>query len=122
MAGDPKQLDAVTISRNAEDLGYRTSLLEHLCKLPLYQRDEKTKKYNNNYITQLVKNYRSHPAILKIPNERFYENTLKTYAAKSITDWYIDSKFLPSKKFPIVFKSVQGVCQQTAPDKRCVSS
>lgn len=28
-------------------------------------------------------------------------------------DWFIDSNFLPSKKFPMIFKSVQGECQRS---------
>lgn len=81
LAGDPKQLDAITKSDFAAKLGYKTSWLEHLCNLNLYKRDASTGKFNQTFITQLVKNYRSHPAILKIPNELFYGNALKPKAA-----------------------------------------
>ena len=52
--------------------------MERLCSTNLYQR--KNGKYNELYIMQLVQNYRSHPEILRIPNELFYENTLKACA------------------------------------------
>lgn len=77
LAGDPMQLDAVTKSKYAKKLGYSTLLMEQLLKRPLYQPNRITKKFNAKYITQLVENYRSHPDILKVPNELFYENRLK---------------------------------------------
>lgn len=82
LAGDPKQLDAVTKSEQAKDLGFRTSYLEHLCERNLYKRNADTSKFNGIYITQLVRNYRSHPAILKLPNELFYENSLIAVASE----------------------------------------
>lgn len=84
LAGDPKQLDAVTKSEQAKELGLRTSFLEHLCEKQLYKRHAKTNKYNSIYITQLVRNYRSHPAILKMSNELFYENSLMAMASEGI--------------------------------------
>lgn len=80
LAGDPKQLDAVTRSKNAIKLGFKTSFMEHLFNRPLYQRNPETGNYNPKYITQLVKNYRSHSAILHIPNMLFYENKLEAKA------------------------------------------
>lgn len=82
LAGDPKQLDAVTKSEQAKELGFRTSLLEHLCEREVYKRDPKTKQFNEIYITQLVRNYRSHPSILKLPNELFYDNSLLPVASE----------------------------------------
>lgn len=34
-------------------------------------------QYDVGFITQLVKNYRSHQDILKVPNKLFYDNKLK---------------------------------------------
>lgn len=81
MAGDPKQLDAVTRSSNAKKLGFNISFMENLFNKPIYKRDPITDKYNQMYITQLVNNYRSHPAILHIPNTLFYENKLQAKAS-----------------------------------------
>lgn len=83
LAGDPKQLDAVTRSYKAKRLGYNTSWLEQLCRMNLYSRHSQTGQFNPMYITQLVKNYRSHPEILSIPNELFYEKKLEALAAAS---------------------------------------
>lgn len=40
----------------------------------LYQRVDN--KFNPYVLTKLVANFRSHPAILKVPNELFYESDL----------------------------------------------
>lgn len=80
LAGDPKQLDAVTKSTKAANIGFKTSYMEQLFQRPLYQRNSKTDKFNPKYITQLVKNYRSHAAILHIPNILFYDNKLEAKA------------------------------------------
>lgn len=82
LSGDPKQLDAVTRSNRAMQLGFNTSWLEQLCNEDLYSRNPETGTFNVASITQLVKNYRSHPHILSIPNELFYENKLEPIAAK----------------------------------------
>lgn len=87
LAGDPKQLDAVTRSRCATKLGFNVSFMEQLLKRPLYKRNSKTGEYNHNYITQLVKNYRSHSAILHAANTLFYENKLQVSAAKG-SSWH----------------------------------
>lgn len=76
------QLDAVTRSDVARKMKYNTSWLERLCDSQLYKRNDG--KFNELYITQLVKNYRSHPEILRIPNELFYENTLESCAEAGI--------------------------------------
>lgn len=83
LAGDPKQLDAVTKSGYAAKLGYKTSFMEQLFERQLYKRNPATGHFNKTYITQLVKNYRSHPAILHIPNILFYDNKLQASAPQS---------------------------------------
>jgi len=59
-------------------------------------------------VVKLVKNFRSHNSILKFPNERFYGNDLQACASPSIINAYLNSSYLPSKKFPIVFHAVSG--------------
>lgn len=83
VAGDPKQLDAVTRSSQAISMGFKTSFLEYLYNRPLYERNQITQQFNGEFITQLINNYRSHKTILKIPNELFYENTLLAKASES---------------------------------------
>lgn len=62
--------------------------------------------YNNNYIVQLLDNYRNHPAILQFCNTEFYDSKLRSKMSnedKKITDNF---SFLTDKSFPIVFHSV----------------
>jgi len=57
---------------------------------------------------KLVKNFRSHNAILQFPNERFYNGDLQPCANPAVINAYLKSPYLPSKKFPIVFHAVSG--------------
>ncbi|CAG9565265.1 unnamed protein product [Danaus chrysippus] len=74
LAGDPQQLGPVCLSKEARDRGLGQSLLERLHKTyeNLYS--------DRNFITMLVKNFRSDPDILAIPNELFYDNCLQACA------------------------------------------
>ncbi|XP_023954942.1 putative helicase MOV-10 [Bicyclus anynana] len=74
LAGDPQQLGPVCISAEAKSRGLGTSLLERLKNTyeNLYE--------DPDYITMLVQNFRSDPDILAIPNEFFYDNSLKPLA------------------------------------------
>lgn len=82
MAGDAKQLDAVTKSLHAQALKFNVSFPEQLLHKKLYKRNEATGKFNQNFMTQLVKNYRCHPAILKKPSELFYDGFLEPAASE----------------------------------------
>lgn len=67
-------------------------------------------KYDANFITKLVQNYRSHEAIIRLPNQMFYENELVACAGKeaySAENW----SHLPRRKFPIIFHATHGVEQ-----------
>uniref|UniRef100_A0A3B4A7D2 RNA helicase n=1 Tax=Periophthalmus magnuspinnatus TaxID=409849 RepID=A0A3B4A7D2_9GOBI len=79
LAGDPKQLGPIIRSRFAQRFGMGLSLLERLMTdLPLYQKTNGV--FDNRFVTKLLRNYRSHPAILQIPNELFYDGELQAYA------------------------------------------
>lgn len=82
LCGDPKQLSAVTTSKCAVKMGFRKSFMEYLMEQRLYQRDPVSNEYNPKYITQLVKNYRSHHTILEVPNILFYQSTLQAKASQ----------------------------------------
>lgn len=82
LAGDPKQLDAVTLSPYAANMGMKESLLEFYFKLPCYGKDTISGKFDPKLIMQLTKNYRSHKSILDIPNELFYNGSLESMASK----------------------------------------
>lgn len=82
IAGDPKQLGAVSMSVVGKKLGYTVSWLERLCEYQLYSK-RSDGNFDTRYITQLVKNYRSHPEILRVSNELFYDNTLQPVTEES---------------------------------------
>lgn len=120
------------------ETGYHISWLTHLCRTKLYSRNEETGKLNDSFITYLNKNYRSHPQILHIPNELFYENVMQSSTNIGIykmllhhvefqllngiifhsilfaddVGWYLNTSLLPSKQFPFIFVAAQGDCQR----------
>ncbi|XP_041969109.1 probable RNA helicase SDE3 isoform X2 [Aricia agestis] len=75
LAGDPRQLAPVVLSREAGAKGLKKSLLHRLMEVypQMYTSD-------SDYITMLVQNYRSNPDILAIPNEFFYDSALQAKA------------------------------------------
>ncbi|XP_015224549.1 PREDICTED: putative helicase mov-10-B.2, partial [Cyprinodon variegatus] len=88
--------------------GTGASLLERLMTdFPLYQKNEGV--YNNLYVTKLLRNYRSHPAILKIPNELFYDGELQACAEEYSRKLYCNWEHLPKQGFPVIFHGVKGL-------------
>ena len=63
---------------------------------------------------KLIKNFRSHNAILKFPNERFYDGDLQQCADATTINYYLNSTILPSKKFPVIFHAVSGKDEREA--------
>lgn len=146
LAGDPKQLDAVTKSNNAVRLGFKTSWMEYLMdNKKCYMRHPITKRFDPNFITVLTKNYRSHQDILAIPNKLFYDGVLEakgkigtyiiylknlvknisTYKLCCLSDethWIIGNELLPNKNFPLVFESVKGVCENELRGTSCFNT
>nr|XP_014347304.1 PREDICTED: putative helicase MOV-10 [Latimeria chalumnae] len=113
LAGDPEQLGPILRSRLAIKYGLDTSLLERLMTdNSLYQKDVQTERYNPQFVTKLLRNYRSHPAILKMPNELFYERELQEFAEKMISHSYCNWEYLQKKNFPIIFHGVLGEDQR----------
>lgn len=101
LAGDPKQLSAVTISTYAEKFGLKTSYMERLFNLPVYSRI--SGKFDPQFITQLTKNYRSHEAILHTPNELFYNNSLVAKADRGNFNFNYLAEFM----FRVLNTSIQ---------------
>ncbi|KAM9320258.1 helicase MOV-10 [Gastrophryne carolinensis] len=107
LAGDPKQLGPVLRSPLAIEHGLGMSLLERLmAHNPLYGKS--TGSYNVEFVTKLLLNYRSHPDILTVPNELFYDNELEPRADEMATRIYCNWEKLPKKDFPIIFHGVLG--------------
>ncbi|MGH0176189.1 UNVERIFIED_CONTAM: hypothetical protein FKN15_072115 [Acipenser sinensis] len=60
-------------------------------------------------VTTVVTAGRSHPAILKIPNELFYDGELQVFADEILRNSFCTWENLPKKGFPVVFHGVQGL-------------
>lgn len=59
-------------------------------------------------VVKLVKNFRSHSAILKFPNEQFYRGDLECCGDPKVINFYLNSTHLVARKFPIVFHAISG--------------
>uniref|UniRef100_A0A670YHZ1 RNA helicase n=1 Tax=Pseudonaja textilis TaxID=8673 RepID=A0A670YHZ1_PSETE len=94
LAGDPKQLGPILRSPLAVQHGLGLSLLERLmCFNPLYQKTNE--KYNPQFVTMLLRNYRSHEDILRFSNEKFYDGKLLECGDHLITHSYCYWNELP---------------------------
>lgn len=108
LAGDPRQLSPALRSMEAVRGGLGLSLLERLMRdNPSYQRSSSSKLYNDQLLTKLVRNYRSHPAILEVPNELFYDDELLVCADHVEYTKFARWPRLPAQNFPVI---VHGVC------------
>ncbi|KAG2468529.1 SDE3 helicase, partial [Polypterus senegalus] len=109
LAGDPKQLGPILRSPVAIKHGLNVSLLERLMtQNSLYQKTGEHGTYNSQFVTKLLRNYRSHPDILNIPNGLFYEDELQVCADEIIRNSYCNWEHLPKPGFPVIFKGVMG--------------
>jgi len=68
LAGDPKQLGPIITSPICRALGMSVSYLERLMGREVYERRDGDEKYRPELVTKLVRNYRSHPSIIELPN------------------------------------------------------
>ena len=74
------------------------SLLErHMTTSKVYKRREEEPHYDNRVLTKLLRNYRSHPDILKLPNEMFYDDELEVHADKRERECLCGWEKLPNK-------------------------
>ena len=109
LAGDPMQLGPIVSSDICKRFGMAVSFMERLIlSSPAYAADGQNDTYPPDLVTILVRNYRSHQAILKLPNEMFYHGKLKPVgnplSTHSMTRW----EHLPQSRFPVVFHAVEG--------------
>ncbi|NXN33871.1 M10L1 helicase, partial [Nycticryphes semicollaris] len=112
LVGDPKQLGPVIKSKIARTFGLNVSLLERLTSRDMYVRDEDAfstcGSYNPLLITKLVKNYRSHSALLTLPSKLFYHKELEACADSSVVTSLLHWRKLPRKGFPLIFHGIRG--------------
>ncbi|KAM6980838.1 putative helicase mov-10-B.1 [Aplochiton taeniatus] len=115
LAGDPQQLGPILRSPLALQYGLGLSLLERLMRdNSLYQNAGADGHFDSRFVTKLLRNYRSHPAVLKVPNELFYENELQIFADKTQREIYCNWEHLPQKGFPVIFHGVMGKDEREA--------
>jgi len=79
-----------------------------------YKRSGEPGQYNNHFITKLVKNYRSHNAIIAVPRQLFYDGELIVAGNERILNMMLGWEMLPNKNFPIIFHSVIGENEREA--------
>lgn len=123
MAGDQSQLGPRTASRT---IAMQTSLFERLLNRPLYFSHPLARSKESGGVmrpltqsmlpiirppfTNLIRNYRSHPAILATPSVLFYNDTLEPEArdTTSLLSWF---GWKGPRNWPVLF------CSNTAPDE-----
>ena len=78
---------------------------------PRYQINPTDKSFNANFVTQLLDNYRSHPAILQFSNVLFYDSKLRAKVPEPERSFALQWTRLENKKFPILFHCVTNKSQ-----------
>ncbi|KAK9452376.1 P-loop containing nucleoside triphosphate hydrolase protein [Limtongia smithiae] len=120
MAGDHRQLGPRTLSRGQQESALDKSLFERLMDLPFYsnhplsrrqmQRRSSSKVAKLPYIraafVNLIRNYRSHAALLAVPSSLFYYDTLMAEASNvsELSNW----NRLPNPHMPLLFIDNRG--------------
>lgn len=114
LTGDPHQLGPVIRNpqcfssyRLFNSNGLDKSYLERVMEADLYQ-PEPGRGFNTKVVTKLLNNYRSHPAILKVPNDFFYNSELKVCGDQMLIHSFCNWEHLPKRNFPMVFHAVKG--------------
>jgi helicase MOV-10 len=115
LAGDSNQLGPVITSAVCKNFGMGVSYMERLVKTsPAYSdvnvENDQSVSYPPDLVTMLIRNYRSHPAILKLPNEMFYNGKLLPCGDRLTTHSMSSWEHLPptSTDFPIIFHAIDG--------------
>ncbi|CAK5272785.1 unnamed protein product [Mycena citricolor] len=114
LAGDNKQLGPIVQSPIASSLGLKVSYLARMMDREIYSLDGETPAAPGSgvgrgvTIVKLLRNFRSHPAILEYPNHEFYGGELQACGDAALIRSLENSSELPRKKFPIVFHGVAG--------------
>jgi len=108
MAGDPKQLGPTVRSSLADKAGLSVSMLERLMSGSPYISSH---GYNDQCITKLTRNFRSHPGLLSVPAKLFYSDELLPCAEKSLVDRCLNFSGLTNEgkgKTPLLVFGVEG--------------
>ncbi|EKM76476.1 hypothetical protein AGABI1DRAFT_131302 [Agaricus bisporus var. burnettii JB137-S8] len=114
LAGDNQQLGPIVNSGTARLLKLSQSYLARLMTLPIYNIEGEDSNPGGRGVTiaKLVKNFRSHPAILEFPNTQFYNSELRSCGDNALVRSLENWEEVPTKGFPIIFHGVVGKDQQ----------
>lgn len=106
LSGDHHQLGAIINHPFSRKLGMEKSMMERMMQTNKhYQRSP---NYNRMFVTQLVKNYRSHPALLHFSNENFYDSQLVAVCNPAVANFAIGWEGLMlNKDFPMLFHTTK---------------
>ncbi|CAO1441395.1 unnamed protein product, partial [Diamesa tonsa] len=107
--GDHKQLGPIFNTHHNDRYGFSITLMERVLLLEEYERDP---SYDTELVIKLVKNFRSHHAILEYSNQQFYNDELQACQTPDIANFALGWDLLPNKSFPIIFHSVFAASQQ----------
>lgn len=109
LSGDPKQLGPVVQCYLVKEIGLGRSLMDRLMATTFYIPG--TSNFKSNAYSKLLRNFRSHENILRVPNDLFYEGELISSAKLEYVNWALNWLHLPNKKFPIIFHQTKGQCK-----------
>lgn len=106
LSGDHKQLGPIVIPKFCQKMGMEKSMMERMMETnKLYLRSP---TYNQKFVTQLKKNYRSHPALLEFSNANFYDSQLEAMCPRDIANFAVGWEFLMfNKEFPLLFHATR---------------
>ncbi|KAJ7270752.1 P-loop containing nucleoside triphosphate hydrolase protein [Mycena haematopus] len=109
LCGDPNQLGPTVTSDAARDAELDVSLLQRLFDRPVYATHPEKALLSTpsrfRPYTNLVKNYRSHPAILMNASTLFYDDTLVPCAVNGTISW----SRLPNPRLPLLFIGSESI-------------
>lgn len=106
LSGDHYQLSAIINNRFSRQLGMEKSMMERI--MQTNKKYQRSPTYNRQFVTQLVKNYRSHPALLHFSNENFYDSQLVAKCNPSIANFAIGWEgLMRNKDFPLLFHTTK---------------
>ncbi|EAU82858.2 RNA helicase [Coprinopsis cinerea okayama7 len=111
LAGDNQQLGPIVQCNIAAGLGLKTSYLARLMDRDVYNLDNGGRGIT---IVKLVKNFRSHPAILEFSNDHFYSSELQPCGDRAMICSLETFEELPKKRFPLIFHGIVGKDQREA--------
>lgn len=92
--------------------------MERLMAQKIYQKSRERNSYNPLYITKLLNNYRSHPNIIKISNDLFYEGELR-YCGGLSTRIFENWNNILQPNNPVIFHGLKGYENKEGNSTRC---